>query len=187
MNISTGATTLTSWPKSFVLILLSCHCSWFTVVPNHATCSLQDCRSRSLAAEHNFPLSAWRGLGEGGTQRRWRSRRGEARGWDREVGGEGRGGDLNKMKETAVYKWQASTPPQRLFFAPSPSPTCSDVALCGHRTASKRQARRGEGRILKETASLSSANTTASETRAQSASSTLCTLLNPPAKSERKK
>ncbi|KAK5869065.1 hypothetical protein PBY51_010026 [Eleginops maclovinus] len=61
-------------------------------------------------------------------------------------------------------------------------PTCGDVALCGHRTASKSQAgeTRRAGRILKAAASLSSsANTTALDTQAQSASSMTCILLSP--------
>lgn len=184
MNISTNPT---SWPKSFVLILLSLFVAHSN--PCHATSSLvASFRSRSLAAEHNFPLSAWRGLGDGGKQQRWRSRRGEARGWDREVGGEGRGGSWTRWKKQLYTNDRLPHPHNAASMHPPSSPTCSDVALCGHRTASKRQARRGEGRILKETASLSSsANTTASETRAQSALSTLCTLLNPPAKCERKK
>ncbi|KAF3847256.1 hypothetical protein F7725_020284, partial [Dissostichus mawsoni] len=63
-------------------------------------------------------------------------------------------------------------------------PTCGDVALCGHRTASKSQAgeTRRVGRILKAAASLSSsANTTALHTQAQSASSMTRTLRTPAA------
>ncbi len=51
------------------------------------------------------------------------------------------------MKETAVYKWQASIPHHHQHHHHPSPPTCSDVALCGHRTASKSQAgetRRGE-------------------------------------------
>lgn len=85
---------------SLVLILMSRYCSWLASFPKRNPLPVcKGCRSRSLAAEHNFPLSAWRGLGDGGKQQRWRSRRGEARGWDREVGGEGRGGSRTRWKK----------------------------------------------------------------------------------------
>lgn len=95
------------------------------------------CMAAGLGAWlQNTTSSAWRGLGDRVKQQCQRNRKGEGRGRDREVGGEGKG-ELDKMKETAVYKWQASIPHNAASILP---PTCSDVALCGHRTASKSQA-----------------------------------------------
>lgn len=94
----------------------------------------------------------------------------KASGIDREVGGEE---ELDKMKETAVYKWQASIPHQQLPVLPSsppPAVMCPVRSSNSFKEPGRQDEARQASRILKETASLS-ANSTLSDTQTQSVSS----------------